>query len=88
MVPAYYLIKAPYTLAWHIKHWLGKTEGVVLYCANTLDYQIFAPIQKYLKPLPVFDQIVTNLFGRGNFNIFIDDAIFQSGSGTNVNVTK
>lgn len=53
MVPAYYLIKAPYTLAWHIKHWLGKTEGVVLYCANTLDYQIFAPIQKYLKPLPV-----------------------------------
>ncbi|MCF6256611.1 MAG: CDP-glycerol glycerophosphotransferase family protein [Gammaproteobacteria bacterium] len=53
MVPAYYLLKLPYTLAWHIKHRLGKTEDVVLYCANTLDYQIFAPIQKYLKPLPV-----------------------------------
>jgi hypothetical protein len=53
MVPAYYLLKAPYTLVWHLKHWLGKTDDVVLYCANTLDYQIFAPIQKYLKPLPV-----------------------------------
>jgi len=53
MVPAYYLFKFPYTLAWHIKHRMGKTEGVVLYCANTLDYQIFAPIQKYLKPLAV-----------------------------------
>jgi len=53
MVPAYYLFKLPYTLAWHIKHRLGKTEDVVLYCANTLDYQIFTPIQKHLKPLPV-----------------------------------
>jgi len=53
MVPAYYLFKYPYTLAWHIKRRLGKTKGVMLYCANTLDYQIFAPIQKHLKPLPV-----------------------------------
>lgn len=53
MVPAYYLFKLPYTLVWHIKHRLGKTEDVVLYCANILDYQIFAPVQKYLKPLPV-----------------------------------
>jgi hypothetical protein len=53
MVPAYYLLKTPYTLAWHIKRLLGRTEGVVLYCANTLDYQIFAPVQKHLKPLPV-----------------------------------
>ncbi len=53
MVPAYYLLKLPYTLVWHIKYRLGKTEDVVLYCANALDYQIFAPIQKHLKPLPV-----------------------------------
>jgi len=53
MVPAYYLLKLPYTLAWHLKHRLGKTEDVVLYCANILDYQIFSPIQKYLKLLPV-----------------------------------
>jgi len=53
MVLSYYIIKPPYTLWWHLKRLLGKTEGVVLYCANTLDYEIFAPVQKYLKPLPV-----------------------------------
>lgn len=53
MVLSYYIIKHPYTLWWRIKRLLGKTEGVVLYCANTLDYEIFAPVQKYLKPLPV-----------------------------------
>jgi len=53
MVLSYYIMKPPYTLWWHIKRLLGKTEGVVLYCANTLDYQIFAPVQKHLKPLPV-----------------------------------
>lgn len=53
MVLSYYIIKPPYTLWWHLKRLLGKTEGVVLYCANTLDYEIFAPVQRYLKPLPV-----------------------------------
>ena len=53
MVLSYYIIKPPYTLWWNIKRLLGKTEGIVLYCANTLDYEIFAPVQKYLKTLPV-----------------------------------
>ncbi len=53
MVLSYYIIKPPYTLWWHIRRLLGKTEGVVLYCANTLDYEIFAPVQKHLKNLPV-----------------------------------
>lgn len=53
MVLSYYITKYPYSVLWHAKRLLGKTEGVILYCANTLDYQIFAPIQKYLKPLPV-----------------------------------
>lgn len=53
MVLSYYVIKYPYTLLWRIKRLLGTTEGVVLYCANTLDYQVFAPVQKHLKPLPV-----------------------------------
>ncbi len=53
MVLSYYIIRYPYGLVWRIKHLLGRTEGVVLYCANTLDYQIFAPVQKHLKPLPV-----------------------------------
>lgn len=53
MVLSYYIIKPPYTLWWKIKHLLGKTDGVVLYCANALDYEIFAPVQKHLKTLPV-----------------------------------
>jgi len=53
MVFSYYIMKPPYTLWWHIKRLLGKTEGVVLYCANSLDYQIFTPVQKHLKPLPI-----------------------------------
>ncbi|VAW51115.1 hypothetical protein MNBD_GAMMA05-987 [hydrothermal vent metagenome] len=53
MVFSYYIIKHPYTLWWHIKRRLNKTEGVVLYCANTLDYEIFSPVQKHLKALPV-----------------------------------
>ena len=40
-------------LWWYIRHLIGKTEGVVLYCANVLDYEIFAPVQKHLKPLPI-----------------------------------
>jgi len=53
MVPAYYIFRYPYSIIWHVKKYFGKTEGVVLYCANTLDYHIFSPVQKYLKPLPV-----------------------------------
>jgi len=53
MVFSYYIIKYPYTLIWKIKKALGKTDPVMLYCANTLDYQIFAPIQKHLKTLPI-----------------------------------
>jgi len=53
MVLSYYIIKPPYTLWWNIKSLLNRTEGVVLYCANTLDYEIFAPVQKHLKTLPV-----------------------------------
>jgi len=53
MVPAYYIFRYPYSIVWHIKKFFGKTDGVVLYCANALDYHIFSPVQKYLKPLPV-----------------------------------
>ena len=42
----------------------------------------------YREPLPVFGQIVTNFFSRGNFNAFIDNTLFQPGSGTNMDVTK
>ena len=53
MVLSYYLLKAPYTLIWEARNLLGLNKEVMLYCANTLDYQIFAPVQKYLPELKV-----------------------------------
>ena len=53
MVLTYYFIKIPYTLAWHFKRWTGKSPSVVFYCGTELDLTIFAPVQRYLKPLPI-----------------------------------
>lgn len=53
MVLSYYLLKVPYTIIWEIRQALGLNKETMLYCANTLDYQIFSPVQRYLKPLKV-----------------------------------
>lgn len=53
MVLSYYLLKVPYTIIWEVREALGLNKDVMLYCANTLDYQIFAPVQRYLPPLKV-----------------------------------
>ena len=53
MVLSYYLLKMQYTVIWEVRERLGLNKEVMLYCANTLDYQIFAPIQRHLKPLKV-----------------------------------
>ena len=42
----------------------------------------------YRESLPVFFQIVANSLSRGNFDAFIDDAVFQCGSGTNLDIVK
>lgn len=53
MVLSYYLIKWPYTLVWVAKKLMNRTDGIVFYCANALDYQIFLPVQKHLPPLRI-----------------------------------
>ncbi len=53
MVLSYYLIKYPYKMVWRWKHWRGTTEGIVLYCGDPLDYELFKPVQKYIKPVKV-----------------------------------
>ncbi len=53
MVLSYYLFKVPYTIVWEIRQALGLNKETMLYCANTLDYHIFSPVQRYLKPLKV-----------------------------------
>ncbi len=53
MVFSYYLIKYPYKLIWHFLKQMDKTDGVVFYCGNEIDINIFKPVQKYLKPIPI-----------------------------------
>lgn len=53
MVLSYYLLKIPYTIIWETRQALGLNKEVMLYCANTLDYQIFSSVQQHLKPLKI-----------------------------------
>ena len=56
MVPSYYLFRYPYAAIWHALKAAGRLDPVVLYCANTLDWQLFQPVQKHLPPIPVVAQ--------------------------------
>ncbi|QBY03702.1 hypothetical protein E2K93_04595 [Thalassotalea sp. HSM 43] len=53
MVLSYYLIKIPYSITWSVLNMLGKTDDVMLYCANTLDYHIFSEVQRHLPKVSV-----------------------------------
>ncbi len=53
MVLSYYLLKIPYSLAWHFKRLTSSTTSVVFYCGTELDLTILEPVQKYLKTLPI-----------------------------------
>ena len=53
MVFSYYLTKYPYQIIWNCLKWMNKTDGVVFYCGNELDLHIFAPVQKFLKSIPI-----------------------------------
>jgi len=48
MVLSYYFYKYPYKLLWHINRFFNEGE-VIFYCADPLDYDMFAPINKYLR---------------------------------------
>lgn len=53
MVLSYYLTKYPYKAIWFLLNRAGLTDEVVFYCGTEMDVLLFAPVQKYLKPLPV-----------------------------------
>ena len=53
MVLSYYLLKVPYTLVWEFRELFKLNKDVMLYCANTLDYQIFSSVQKHLPPIKI-----------------------------------
>lgn len=53
MVFSYYLTKYPYKAIWFLLNRAGLSNEVVFYCGTEMDVLLFAPVQKYLKPLPV-----------------------------------
>lgn len=53
MAPAYYIYKYPYKLGWYLTRLLGKTKGLVFYCADPLDYEMFVPIKKHLPKIEI-----------------------------------
>ncbi|MCF6268089.1 MAG: CDP-glycerol glycerophosphotransferase family protein [Melioribacteraceae bacterium] len=53
MTPAYYIYKYPYKLGWHLARFFGKTKGLVFYCADPLDYEMFIPIKKHLPEIEI-----------------------------------
>ena len=53
MVLSYYLIRPFYTAAWYVFKLFRKEKRAVFYCDDVFDVDLFANVQKYLKPLPL-----------------------------------
>ncbi len=53
MVPAYYLLKWPYTGLWKLAHALNPPRPVVVYAAAPLDIVVLKPVLKHLSPIPI-----------------------------------
>ncbi len=51
MVFSYYVRRFPYSLVWHLLHFLKRTPSVVVYCSAPLDYVILEPVAKHLPPV-------------------------------------
>lgn len=53
MVLSYYLTKYPYQLAYMLLKRIRKPEKIFFYCRELQDWDVFEPVQKYLKPLRI-----------------------------------
>lgn len=53
MIFAYYLYKYPYKLAWHVYKLFKKNPGIVVFCADPVDYIVLEPVLKHLPQLEV-----------------------------------
>ncbi|HRX76407.1 MAG TPA: hypothetical protein P5342_03040 [Candidatus Cloacimonadota bacterium] len=53
MVFSYYLLQPIYSTAWHLLNLLQKRRETVFYCHTPVDLEIWLPVQKYLKPIPI-----------------------------------
>jgi len=53
MVFSYYLWKIPYSIIWEIKNFFKKTDDIVFYCADELDWIVFRNVYKHLNNVNV-----------------------------------
>lgn len=53
MVFSYYLSKYPYQLAYRLLKAVHKPDKVVFYCRELQDWDVFEPVQKFLKPITI-----------------------------------
>ncbi len=53
MIFKHWVAKYPYILIYKILKLIRQPRDIVLYCSEYLDWEIFEPVQKYLKPIKV-----------------------------------
>ncbi|HOH46389.1 MAG TPA: CDP-glycerol glycerophosphotransferase family protein [Candidatus Cloacimonadota bacterium] len=53
MIFKHWIAKYPYILTYRLLKLFRRPRGIVLYCSEFLDWEIFEPVQKYLKPIKV-----------------------------------
>jgi hypothetical protein len=53
MVLSYYLFKPVYAIGWRLLNIFKPRKETVFYCHTAVDMEIWGPVQKYLKPLPI-----------------------------------
>lgn len=56
MIFKHWIAKYPYILTYRVLKLLRKPRTIVFYCSEFLDWEIFEPVQKHLKPV----QVVSN----------------------------
>ncbi len=53
MVFCYYLSRYPYRFVYHLLKLIRKPRQIVFYCRELQDWDVFEPVQKYLKPVTI-----------------------------------
>lgn len=53
MIFKHFIAQYPYRLCWWLLRLVRKPEHTVFFCAQWQDWEIFEPVQKYLKPVTV-----------------------------------
>ncbi len=68
MVLSYYIYKLPYTIIFKIAKLFRYSAAVVFYCPELIDWEVFEPVQVYLKDIPILtrNREVKEFFRKNN----------------------